>query len=403
MLKDPDPGVRAEAAYLCARHDPETAWPVVKALSEKPDPELASSLSRGLARIGTEAALQRLEELYTAVSKNQDRGFQVIEGLGQGDERAIPLLIRLVSLHGAGEKARTLGQRILAEIDKEKVAAQLESIFTSGDRERYDVAAFFAAAVCPSEALEDVIAAALKKEPDLSSEATGSCLDALVRLNPNRHRTLFEGFLKHGNDQVRAMAVRCRALCEPEQLFDIFRPMVLDKSKPVTLSAMNSLSFVPLAFGPAEGMVAYLKTPLSSSDRDVLLTGLNLLGNRTSAEEFDKALDHLRPYLEGGQDEFRTRSASTLAGIGGFEKYGIIAEAQGYIGRWKVLGPFLNDKENTGFNQVYVPEKEIDFDKAYNVELIWDLSGNKRNEKTDVQRAEITWQEVQVSKETGSF
>lgn len=403
LLSDEDLAVRAEVAYVCAKHDPQAAWPVIQALTDDPDPRLAAPLARALACMGTGEALVRLEKLYDTVSGKKEKAYQVIEGLHLADEAAIPLLIRLVARHRPDPRVDALGRRILKAFDPEKVASNLQAVFASGKTDLYETAAFFAATVFPSQALEDAIAVAMRKTTALSPESLSACLEALVAIDPGRHAALFTDYLEHESSAVRMKAVRCRSLCDRKDLFEVFRPRIVDPAKPVALAALDSLVRVPLDRAPREGLAEYLKAPLRSPDRRIVLAAFNLLGNRGKPEEFDTAMDWIRPYLEGSDEEYRRWAAEALAELGGHERLGSIAAAQGYIADWKILGPFLNDRENTGFRTEYEPEKEIDLDRSYEVELVWDLSGGKRNKNTESELVDIVWRDARVTRENGRF
>lgn len=403
LLKDKDASVRAEAARFCARPYPAEAWPVVKELTEKPDPRLTSTLARALAGIGTTDALQRMEGLYEALSKDKERQYEVIQGLRYANEKAIPLLVRLVARHQDKSRAKILGQNILNSLKKEDVSSVLQSMFISDKTDLYETAAFFAATVCPSKKLEDSITALLKKDETLKSAAICACLQALITIEPARHTALFTGYLAHTDNKVREQAVRSRALCEKKDLFEAFRAQTIDKNRDVAVAALESLDLVPLGIAPGEDIAEYLKGPLQSNDRHILFTALALLGKRGKPEEFDKALAMLRPYLAGRNSDYRQRAAEVLAELGGHEEMPLIVAAQGYIGEWKILGPFLNDKENSGFKEVHEPETEIDFNAKYTVEILWDLKGGKLNEKREVKTAEIEWQHAQATKEDGKL
>lgn len=403
LLKDKDITVRAEAARFCASLYPDDAWPVIKELLKEPNPQLAPTMAHSLARIGTAEALEALEELYGDVSENTEMQYQVIEGLRHANERAIPLLVRLVAKHTDRKRARTLGEGILKSLKSDAVSSVLRSTFESESTDLYETAAFFAGTVCPSGNLEDAIAELLKREESLPGTTICSCLQALVKLDPARHTTLFRSYLDHKDNKVREQAVRSRALCEKKDLFEVFRAQTIDKNRDVAVASLESLDLAPFGIAPGEGIAEYLNGPLQSNDRHILFTALALLGKLGKPEEFDKALAMLRPYLAGGNNDYRQRAAEVLAELGGHEKMPSIVAAQGYIGEWKVLGPFLNDKENSGFKEVHEPETEIDFNSKYTVEILWDMKGGKLNEKREVKTVDIEWEDAQVTKEDGKF
>jgi HEAT repeat protein len=403
LLKDEEPSVRAEAAHLCARTHPEEAWLAVKALTDNPGPQLTATTARTLAFLGTDEALARLEEMYDTVSGSEKRQYQVIEGLLHADKGAIPMVVRLVARHKPEGRAHGLGQSILKSFNVEDVSLHLQSVFTSGKSDLFRTAVFFATTVCPSEQMADAISASLKKDDSLPPETLYPCLQALITLGAERHTALFTDFLEHEDDRIRALAVRCRSLYDRTDLFEVFRPLIVDKNATVAVTALKSLALMPADIAPLEGTVDYLRTLIHDDNRDIRLAAFNLLASRRAPREFDKALDLMRPYLEGEDTEYRLRAAESLAQLGGEENIAAVAAAQGYIGKWRILGSFSNDKGNSGFAKAYPPEKEVDFDKKYSVKIVWDMDILPRGEKPEEKLVDIGWQETSVTKVSGKL
>jgi HEAT repeat protein len=403
LLKDEEPSVRAEAAHLCARSHPEEAWLVVKALTDNPAPQLTATTAHTLAFLGTDEALARLEEMYDAVSGSEKRQYQVIEGLLHADKRAIPLVVRLVARHKPEGRAHSLGQSILKSFNAEDVSLHLQSVFTSGKSDLFRTAVFFATTVCPSGQMADAISASLKKDDSLPPETVYPCLQAIVTLGAERHTALFTDFLGHEDDRIRALAVRCRSLYDRADLFEVFRPLIIDKNAAVAVTALKSLALMPDDVAPREGTVDYLRALIHDDNPIIRLAAFKLLASRRAPSEFNKALDLLKPYLEGEDVECRLRAAESLAQLGGEENIAAVAAAQGYIGKWRILGSFSNDKGNSGFAKAYPPEKEVDFDKKYSVKIVWDMEILPRGEKPEAKLLDIGWQETSVTEASGKL
>ncbi len=66
-----------------------------------------------------------------------------------------------------------------------------------------------------------------------------------------------------------------------------------------------------------------------------------------------------------------------------------------------ILGTFLNDKENTGFNRVLPPEKKIDFEAKYKAKYVWVLNGHPRK-GGEIER-EIRWTKAAVDQTDGKL
>jgi len=378
LLDDEDEETRAIAASLCARHYPGRAWPVVQAMAD--DPRAADSvyLFRAMAAIGSEDSLARLEKSFA--TGDERLRHQAFRGLRDADQRAVPLLVRMTSNYKPTDRTFQLGRDILAAHDAEHVAAALRDVFASRRVEHYQAAAVLAADITPSKELEDAIVDIWMKQDDLPPETVRAGLVALTKLDPARHMALFRRCLASRDAATREQAVRCRGLCDKRHLFDELREHVRDEDHRVAQAALESLLLVPEEFRPTTRMPRYLKTPLQSDDRKVVLAALELLSNRRSdspisGSRFREVLDVLRPQLGGGNDQLRAASADALTKLGGPNRTTAIVDAQGFIYRWKVIGTFLNDQSNTGFATVHPPQMEIDFGKTYESQYRWDFGG----------------------------
>ena len=405
LLSDTDAEIRAMAAALCASHYPKETWPVVKALSDQPNTAASVYLFRALAAIGSEDALAQVETLFDAAGSDEQLRHQIFRGLREADETAVPLLVRLTARYKPEHRTFQFGHNVLASHDKQHVAAALQAVFASQQTELYAAAAVLAADVCPCKELEDAIAATLSKHKDLPPETVRAGLVALTKLDPSRHTALFRRYLDAKDAATRAQAVRCRGLCDKQDLFDEFRTHVGDADHRVAGAALESLLHVSEDVLPEHLVVDYLAKPLRSDNREVLLAALEFAGSRGSRSaiteaEFRKILDVLGPHLGGANDELRVASAGALVKLGGVENTPAVVAAQGFISNWKVIGTFLNDQKNTGFATIYPPEKEIDFGKTYESEYRWDFGGANPNE---LQKLPVKWVGVQLPKVDGTI
>ena len=405
LLGDTDAEIRAMAAAICASHYPKETWPVVKALSDQTDAAASVYLFRALAAIGSADALVQVEKLFEAAGSNEELRYQIFRGLREADETAVPLLVRLTARYKPEHRTFQFGRNILATHDKQHVAAALQTVFASQQTELYAMAAVLAADVCPCKELEDAIAATWSKHKDLPPETVRAGIVALTKIDPSRHTAMFRRYLDDKDAATRARAVRCRGLCDKQNLFDEFRTHVSDADHRVARAALESLLHVPEDVLPAQPVVDYLAAPLRSDNREVLLAALKLAGSRrtrsaTTEAEFRKVLDVLEPHLGGANDELRVASADALVKLGGVEKTAAVVAAQGFISHWKVIGTFLNDQKNTGFATVYPPEKEIDFSKTYESEYRWEFGGAMPNE---LQKLQVKWVDVQLPKVDGTI
>jgi len=185
------------------------------------------------------------------------------------------------------------------------------------------------------------------------------------------------------------MAVRCRGLIPDKDLFDSFRIYVHDEHPEVARAALKSLLEAPFNSKPGEGLLAYLKRSFDSPEENVLLAAIELLGERGLFTEFDPALAALRPFLEEGKSIKRSAAAKALAEISMNRRIADIASAQGYIGHWQIVGPFLNDNKNSGFEKAYGPEEQEDAEN-YKAEYRWEFGGGEPKDR----ELDLSWEDA---------
>ncbi|SVE08663.1 uncharacterized protein METZ01_LOCUS461517, partial [marine metagenome] len=245
--------------------------------------------------------------------------------------------------------------------------------------------------------LGDLLAASWVLREDLSQSAVRSGLIALSKIEPIRYKSFFTHYLKSEDPETRALAIRCRSLSSVADLFEVFRVHVRDEDSRVVQAALQSLQRVPYQSRPLEGLLKYLTQPLMSGNKEVLHSAIQLLGHRGVPEEFEPALQILKPLLALEDSETREVASDALSRLGGHEKFGEIAAAQGYVGNWKIVGPFLNDRSNKGFETVYKPEEDLNAGK-YEAEYRWDFGGGNGN-----RTLELTWADAVPQDATGAI
>jgi HEAT repeat protein len=389
LLKDPVMEVRAMAAALYASEFPEEAWPTVERLTGSDQSSISSDLMRALAHVGSEEALTRLEKLFYSPKANKRRGRDILQALAVADNQAIPLLVRLTAHYTPNKTEFQLGQKLLSSRDKKIVTASLKSMLLLEETKFQGNTAALMAEVCPTQELGDLLSAIWLKRKEMPQEAIQSGLTALSKIEPSRYQDFFSHYLKSEDPITRAMAVRCRGLIADKNLFEIFRSYVHDEHAKVAQAALESLRRAPLDSRPEEGLIAYLTRSFSSSEESVLLAALDLLGKRSTIDEFDSALEVLKPFLGGEENRDREAAAKALNDLSDNERIADISIAQGFVGHWMVVGPFLNDNKNTGATKVYPPELQEDAE-TYKAEYRWEFGGGQANNR----ELDLTWVEA---------
>jgi HEAT repeat protein len=389
LLKDPVMEVRAMAAALYASEFPKEAWPTVERLTGADQSSISSDLMRALAHVGSDEALARLEKLFYAPKANKRRGLDILQALAVADNQAIPLLVRLTTHYAPNKTEFQLGKKLLSSRDKKIVTASLKDMLLSEGTKFQGNTAALMAEVCPTQELGDLLSTIWIKRKELPQEAVRSGLSALSKIEPSRYEDFFSHYLKSEDPFTRAMAVRCRGLIPDQNLFEIFRSYVHDDHAKVAQAALESLRRAPWDSRPKEGLLAYLTRSFSSSEESVLLAALDLLGKRATADEFDSALEVLKPFLGGEESRSRKAAAKALNDLSDNERIADISIAQGFVGQWMIVGPFLNDNKNTGAAKVYPPELKENAE-AYKAEYRWEFGGGQANNR----ELDLAWAEA---------
>ena len=389
LLQDPDMGVRALAIAIHASQFPEEAWPTVERLTDPDKKEVPKDLLRALAYVGSPDALERLKTLFQAPNAKPRRQREVIQALGVAKDDAIGLLASLTVRFEPNRPEFQLGQRLLASRPQPKLAETLKQMLLAEDTSHHASAASLMAGICPTHELGDLISTSWAQRQDLPEKAIQSGLVALSKIEPARYKKFFMHYLRSKDPITRAMAVRCRGLIPDKDLFDSFRIYVHDEHPEVARAALKSLLEAPFNSKPDEGMLAYLKQSFDSPEEKVLLAAIELLGERGLPAEFDPALAALKPFLEEGESMKRLAAAKALAEISVNRRIADIASAQGFIGHWQIVGPFLNDNRNSGFEKAYGPEENLETE-IYKAEYRWEFGGGEPKDK----ELDLSWEEA---------
>ena len=396
LLKDPVMEVRAMAAALYASEFPEEAWPTVERLTGSDQGSISSDLMRALAHVGSDEALARLEKLFYAPNANKRRGRDILQALAVADNQAIPLLVRLTTHYSPNKTEFQLGQKLLSTRDEKTVTTSLRGMLRSEETKFKGNTAELMAGICPTRELGDLLSSIWIKRKDMPQDAIRSGLSALSKIEPSRYEDFFSHYLKSEDPITRAIAVRCRGLIHDKDLFETFRSYVHDDNAKVAQAALESLRRAPVDSKPTEGLLAYLTRSFSSSEESVLLAALDLLGKRATVDEFDSALEVLKPFLGGEESRSREAAAKALNDLSGNERIADVSIAQGFVGHWMVVGPFLNDNKNTGTTKVYPPELQEDAE-TYKAEYRWEFGGGQANNR----ELDLTWVEASAQTSEG--
>ena len=383
LLQDPVEEVRAMAAALYANKFPEEAWPTVEKLTRLENNNVPEDLLRALAHIGSSNALARIEALSNKSDAQGNMRHKIIRALGVTGEEGTALLTNLTVRHHPKTKEFQTGLKQLHARNKTTISSLLMEVLGGNENELRGNAAILTSEICPTHSMGDFLADSWKKRPSLPENIVRSGLIALSKIDPARYKSFFTHYLTSDNPETRSMAIRCRSLTPDGQMFDVFRKYVHDKESEVAQAALQSLHKSPKDSYPAEGLLAYLEKSFESSDKKVALNALGLFGKRGKIEEFDKGLKSLEQFLEKEEPQSREAAAKALEQIGKGSRFAEIASAQGFIGNWQIVGPFMNDNRDGGFAKLFPPEEKNDA-QTYKTEYKWEFGGGQGQREIDV-------------------
>ena len=397
LLNDKDLAVRFHALAAHAHRHGERAWSVVDGMTRSVDGAVYEPATRALAHVATDAALERLNKLA-----GQEPA-KVIRGLaGVVDPKLLPLLLRVLGSVSPDSNEFALILTIFQRHKREDLLAALGQELKGSEPSQVRTAALVMTRLVSDPDLGDRLRGAMAKVKDTRTIRDGLTALGSRPMQPDRHKRLFEAHLDHNDVAVRALAIRCLAHCESVNQFTLLEDRVTDKSLEVVYAALGSLLEAPVQQAPRGRMVAYLQSPLQSDDEETRAMAFRLLGQAGTEDDFQPALALLTERLRGTDEARRSAAAEALGRIAPADAVVSVVRTQGYVANWMVLGTFLNDEKNSGFDIAYPPEKEIDYEKKYQAKYVWALDGRRREGKGEIER-EIEWAEGRVDQTDGKL
>ncbi|MFN0125482.1 MAG: HEAT repeat domain-containing protein [Verrucomicrobiales bacterium] len=401
LLKDPDETVRYQAAATHARRSKEAAWAVVDPLTAEGTAGPARLAARALAWTGTDAALQRLAALM-AKPEQLSKCLQGIRDIPS--PHLVPLILAARAVLPEGEER--LHGLILTDLqhrDKKDLVAGLGKFIEAGGDQNIRTAARVMTLLAPAPELGEPLRTALAKVTDTKTIEAGMIALGIPAIEPARHVDYFTQRLGHADPAIRALAIRCLAHCEGVNLFEILKPKMADENVPVVIAALGALLRSPPANAPRGTLVTYLQSPIGSADNAVRALANEVLAHAGSSDDYQPALATLSGLLRGKDDELRAAAAKALGELAPSGEVGDLVSMQGYLAKWTIIGTFLNDDKNSGFQEVFPPEKAIDFEASYPSQFVWagvqgGVEGTGDNQPID---REVAWSKVNVDQADG--
>lgn len=405
-LEDQSDQVRYQALASYAQRKGIEAWPVVDKLTTSipklAPPEVQRLAMRSLALASTPESLIRLSDWI-------DQGVSISRAnLAIHDLRnpaLIPILIKILSrTYVDGREYATL-LTSLQRLPRKSVIEQMIDSVKSGKPSLIRTAARVNAKLLFASELGKPLFDAAKSmdEEGTIREILGTLGDR--RMNPSAYTSFFKRHLNHSSSGIRTQAIRCLSHCLEVNLYEALKQAVVDKDPVVVRATLKALHAAPVDHVPRGKLVEYLQGPLSSDrvpeEREVSIRdlALTLLGKAGDKNDFAPALALLQDRLRSTDRHRRESAATALGQIAPLDAVANIAATQGYVTQWMVLGTFLNNRENEGFNKSLPPEEKIDFEATYKAKYIWTLEGHSKGE---IER-EISWKKAVVDATHGKL
>ncbi len=397
LLQDESAEVRYCALATHARRHGADAWPLVEPMTRSLEPAVYQAGTRALAFVATDEALARLAELSAA----QARWRPTVRGVGDiPNPTLIPLLLRILVAADPDSHEFATILTALARHERADLLSALKDALDTGDQGMIRTVALVVTRLVRSPDIGGALRRSLENVDDVETIKTGLAALGPRDMEPDRYQALFAAKLNHPDVDIRALAIRCLAHCKNVNMYDALRQRIGDDEPTVVHAALGALLRAPVDTAPRGRLVEYLRVALDSDDETSRNLAYELLGHAGAQADFQPALAVLGDLLRSTDDARRNAAAEALGKIAPPDGVERLVRTQGYVANWMILGTFLNDLENKGFNQKFPPEDKIDFTAKYKAKYVWTLAGEAPDKKGEIER-EIGWTQAAVDRSNG--
>jgi len=372
-MKDPEPDVRGQAVVALARLDRQGAWEHVRPMLDDENPTIVRHAARALLYVGTAEARERL----IALLDHSDAGVRREAAIALGKllpEEAIPRLLARLATDG-DEKVRSACLEALVAYQPHQLAGPMLQAL-EGEKRDYYGPALKVLTLRPSREACDAVARILADPPRGFHDVIPYALRLLARLEPDRYLQCFARYLENQPTGVTRAAIECLERCKRADLFALLRPILCDEEPGRFLAAFTALERATTG-APPGGIVEYLAEVFRRGQSRARRAAIQLLGERITAPEVQKAIAVLEPVLASQDRETREAAAQAIARVADRQARRRIAAAQGYITRWMLIGPFPRGQRKNPLGPSYFPEHEIALKKTYEPRA-WDPAARFR-------------------------
>jgi len=344
MLKDRSKVVRLRAVVAVARIREAKAWAIVQPLLESKDPLEVVAASEAAAFVRTVEADARLMKLLA----HEDPRIRAAAAGTLGSARvapAIELLLKQIATDTNASVKRAC-RTALNDFDMAVLQPRLLKILADEKLAALYPAAMSVFAERPTTEGARRIAAMLKADPKRYSAVLPAALRLLAGVNADAYHGVFETNLHHVSRDVRVAAVRGIARCRNADLYADLAGAILDTDSRVRVAAYKVIRH-GATHTPTGGIVPYLYTALQHDNGAVRSAALDLLGERLKPAELPAAIDALDVVLAGSSSALRNMACRTFEPMIDEPTARRVAQRQGFITQWRILGPYAGPVERT--------------------------------------------------------
>ena len=354
-LKDSSPKARWSAAASLARLHGVKVWKDLLPLLGEPNFKTISFEITALGFIKSDESRARLSMLST----HSDRKLRMaaIRAMHRSEDAwCVGHLLGLQAKSRDAELNRTI-RGVLFSYDEGFVAAPLAAVIRDAEKNLLPHAIDLLLER-PEKKCGDALATRLEKKEELPVHVLLKALDTLLAINPKRYQETLLNYLESKAPPVRSRAVMALTADRTEsELFGLLQKSLSDPDDGVFRQALGLLQSSTRGV-PKGGLAEYLRPALEKASQTRATSILNFLKARLPDKELIESLALLAPFLGHADARVRKLAVEIYSKATNEELYNKVAAAQGFITDWMLLGPFDNDKLNSGMQKPRPPERQ---------------------------------------------
>ena len=365
-LEELHPEIRYHAIVALARLNQADAWNAAqKSLAEK-ESELILAGARSLVHLDLPEAKQKvIDLLFHSDHKVQ---FEAAQALGRTlDPTGIAALLKRAALPPSRQIFLAC-EHALSDYPKEQLEAPLLDAIQSKNTSLY-LLVMKLLARRPNDAVCEVLAPIAKEADKRYDRVLPSMFSLLAGHDADRYADVIASHVQNTNRTIRIAAISNLARCRKIDHYSLLKNSLLSSDAGTRSTAFSVLENEAVVT-PEAGIVPFVQALLKESRADILKQVLSLVEKRLTSAELPKAIDAFGHILADSDSAIRKLAVQALSKAADAKAKEQIAAAQGYITKWMILGSFPIITPPKGKTHTYPPEKEIEFNKKYEVEEI---------------------------------